>query len=96
MEKKLCVGELAEKVVDVIEDQATHGQLINLIEAKVRFPNFVAASLGANRKDKPGDVVTARVLFDGTHGLEVNTRESETKNADLLRPEARDTRERAP
>ena len=32
------------------------------------------ASLGAQRKEKPGGPVSARVLFDGTHGLCVNTR----------------------
>ena len=62
------VSELAEKVVDVMEDQASRGQLVKLseAEAKVRFPNLVVASLGANRKDKPGRVVTAWLLFDRT------------------------------
>ena len=32
------------------------------------------ASLGANRKDKPNGEISARVLFDGTNGLQVNTR----------------------
>ena len=31
-------------------------------------------SLGAQRKEKPGGKITARVLFDGTHGLSVNSR----------------------
>ena len=31
-----------------------------------------SASLGAFRKDKPKAVVTARVLFEGTHGIPVN------------------------
>ena len=43
-------------------------------EAKDRFPDLVIASLGAQRKEKPGGKVSARVLFDGTHGLCVNTR----------------------
>ena len=43
-------------------------------EARARFPNLVVASLGANRKDKPNGTVTARVLFDGTHGISVNKR----------------------
>ena len=34
----------------------------------------MVASLGAMRKDKPGGVVTARVLFDGTNGIYVNRR----------------------
>ena len=42
-------------------------------EARNRFPNLVVASLGAQRKDKPGGVVSARVLFDGTNGNFVNT-----------------------
>ena len=40
-------------------------------EARLRFPDFLVASLGAIRKDKPGGVVTARVLFDGTNGIYV-------------------------
>ena len=32
------------------------------------------ASLGANRKEKATGEVTARVLFDGTHGIDVNRR----------------------
>ena len=44
------------------------------MEAKKRFSDLVIASLGAQRKEKPGGVVTARVLFDGTHGLCVNSR----------------------
>ena len=44
------------------------------VEARRRFPELVVASLGAMRKEKPGGVVTARILFDGTHGVSVNTR----------------------
>ena len=43
-------------------------------EARTKYPNLVVASLGAQRKQKPGGKVTARVLFDGTHGLCVNTK----------------------
>ena len=70
------VGELTKQVLEVMDDQARRGQLIKLseAEAKARFPNLVVASLGANRKDKPGGALTARVLFDGTHGLKLNTR----------------------
>ena len=32
------------------------------------------ASLGAQRKEKPGGVITARVFFDGTQGIAVNHR----------------------
>ena len=44
------------------------------VEARARFPDLVVASLGAQRKDKRNGVVSARVLFDGTHGPVVNTR----------------------
>ena len=43
-------------------------------EARAKFPNLVVASLGALKKDKPDGTVTARVLFDGTHGIQVNRR----------------------
>ena len=42
-------------------------------EARSRFPNLVVASLGAQKKEKPGGAVSARVLFDGTNGNFVNT-----------------------
>ena len=41
---------------------------------RVRFLNLTVASLGANEKDKPSGIVTARVLFDGTNGIAVNRR----------------------
>ena len=68
--------ELSDKVVDVLEDQARRGQVLKFTEpeTRARFPNLVVASLGANRKDKPSGTVTARVLFDRTHGISVNTR----------------------
>ena len=43
-------------------------------EARLRSPDLVIASLGAQRKQKPGGKITARVLFDGTHGLCVNSK----------------------
>ena len=54
----------------------TRHQVIKLTEAEAveKFPCLVIASLGANRKDKPTGVATARVLHDGTNGLAVNTR----------------------
>ena len=60
----------------MLEDQTSRGQLIKLPEdeAKARYPNLVIASLGANRKDKPNGEISACVLFDGTNGLQVNTR----------------------
>ena len=59
-----------------MEDQTRRGQIIKLTEAgaKSHYPNLVVASLGANRKDKRSVEVSARVLFDGTHSLSVNTR----------------------
>ena len=36
--------------------------------------DLTIASLGANRKEKPGGEVSARVLFDGTNGIAVNSR----------------------
>ena len=64
----------ADKVEAVLEDQASRGQVLTEAEARARFPNLVVASLGAQRKDKPNGVVSARVPFDGTRGLAVNTR----------------------
>ena len=70
------VSELTDKVLAVMEDQAERGQVLKFTEreARERYPNLVVASLGAIRKDKPGGVVTAWVLFDGTHGISVRTR----------------------
>ena len=66
----------SDKVLTVLEDQAARGQVIKMTEheAHQRYPDLVVASLGAQRKDKPGGAVSARVLFDGTHGITVNTR----------------------
>ena len=44
------------------------------MQAKSRYPNRVVASLVVSRKEKPNGAVTARVLFDFTHGLAVTTR----------------------
>ena len=41
-------------------------------EARQRYPNLVVGPLGAIKKDGHPGVVTARVLFDGTNGIEVN------------------------
>ena len=68
--------EFEAQVLDVMHDQASRGQIIVMSEseARTRYPNLVVASLGAQRKQKPGGKITARVLFDGTHGLSVNTK----------------------
>ena len=65
----------ADKVEAAFEDQAGRGQVLKFkeAEARARFPDLVVASQGAQRKDKPNGAVSARVLFDGTHGLAVNT-----------------------
>ena len=63
-----------DKVLEVMHDQAKRGQVLRLSEeeAKKMFPNLTVASSGAQRKEKAGGAVTARVLFDGTHGIAVN------------------------
>ena len=64
------------QVLDVMHDQASRGQIIVMTEseARSRYPGLVVASLGGQRKQKLGGKVTARVLFDGTHGLCVNSK----------------------
>ena len=59
-----------------MEDQTKRGQILKLTEseARGRYPNLTVASLGANSKEKATGDVTARVLFDGTHGIDVNRR----------------------
>ena len=66
----------SDKVLEVLEDQTKRGQVIKITEpeARQRYPNLVVASLGAQRKDKPGGAVSACVHFDGTHGITVNTK----------------------
>ena len=65
-----------ERVLEVLEDQSSRGQVLKLTEteARRRFPDLRVASLGAIRKDKPEGVVAARVLFDGTNGIYVSRR----------------------
>ena len=65
-----------QQILEVMHDQAARGQNIVLSEkeAKRTYPNLVIASLGVQRKEKPGGQVSARVMFDGTHELSVNTR----------------------
>ena len=59
-----------------MDDQAERGQALRMgeVEARRRFPGLTVASFGAQRKAKPGGEVTARILFDGTHGIDVTTR----------------------
>ena len=59
------------EVEEVLRDQAGKGQVLIMLEAEARnrFPNLVVASLG---DEKFGDVISPRVLFDGTNGNFVN------------------------
>ena len=70
------LDDLSEQVTTVLEDQAERGQVLRLTEEETRknYPHLVIASLGANRKDKPNGVVSARVLFDGSNGISDNRR----------------------
>ena len=84
------VAEWSEECVKITNDQAERGQVLRLSaeEARQRFPGLTEASLGAIKKEKPGEV-TARILFDGTHGLDVNTR---TRISDQGAPIAADVK----
>ena len=88
-----------QQVLEVVHDQAARGQIIVLSEkeAKRTYPNLVIASLGAQRKEKAGGKVSARVLFDGTHGLSVNTRIRlrDQERAPIAADLKRSTREKA-
>ena len=63
-------------MLDVLNDHSSRGQILKLTEADARrqFPHLEVASLGATHKDKPGGVISAWVLFDGTTGIPVNQR----------------------
>ena len=69
------IAEWSEECKKIMDDQAERGQVLKMSEtdARRRFPGLTVASLGAQKKDKPGGAVTARILFDGTHGIDVNT-----------------------
>ena len=80
--------EWSDKVLSVLEDQASRGQVLKLTEtdARTRFRRSPQRA-----EDKPNGVVAARVLFDGSHGIPVNRRtrlgdqESAPVAADLKR-----------
>ena len=67
---------LADMKQAVMDDHAERGQILRLTEeqAKARYPNLAVASLGASKKENSTGESTARVLFDGTHGIDVNRR----------------------
>ena len=59
--------EFETQVLDVMHDQASRGQIIVMTEseARSRYPDLVVASLGAQRKQKPGGKVTAEYCSTG-------------------------------
>ena len=64
MEKELDASVIAGKALKMSES-----------EARARFgPELVVASLGALVKGGAGDDVKIRLLYDGTHGVQVNER----------------------
>ena len=71
-----------------MDDQAAGG----LSEARRRFPQLVIACLGANRQDKPNGELTARVLFDGTHGISVDTDTRSRVISDIRGPDKSNAR----
>ena len=70
------LATLSDKVKDVLDDQSERGQVLKLSEreARIQYPDLVVAALGANKKEKPNGVISARVLFDGSNGIAVNRR----------------------
>ena len=70
------LAALSDKVKDVLDDQSERGQVLKLSEreARIQYPDLVVAALGANKKEKPNGVISARVLFDGSNGIAVNRR----------------------
>ena len=67
---------LSGKVLEVLHDQASKGQVLVCTEEKAKgaLPVLTIASHAAQKKVKPNGVVSARVLFDGSNGTEVNSR----------------------
>ena len=70
------LAALSDKVKDVLDDQSKRGHVLKLSErkARIQYPDLVVAALGANKKEKPNGVISARVLFDGSNGIAVNRR----------------------
>ena len=70
------VEGLQKEVEAVILDQYRRGQFLRLTpaQAKARFgSSLVVASLGAVRKENSQGEVSARVVYDATHGVRVNS-----------------------
>ena len=78
--RRICrpgfVAAWTGSVLAILDDQSSQGQALNMSEseARTRYPHLVVLSLGAMRKEKPGEVISARVLFDGSNGIPVNRR----------------------
>ena len=85
---------MSENVVKVLVDQASRGQMLVLSEeqARTQFPNLTIASLGAQRKDNPNGVVSARVQ---TVSPSTNALACAIKNKPILADFKRFMREKA-
>ena len=70
------VAKFSDQVRDVLDDHSRRGQILKLTEQEAhrQYPDKAVAALGANQKNKPNGVVSARVLFDGSNGIAVNRR----------------------
>ena len=62
-----AVAALAAEVTEVLEEHARRGQVFKLSEhdARSRFPGLVVASLGANKKENPGGLITVEYFTTG-------------------------------
>ena len=68
--------EWSEECKNIMDDQVEREQVLRVgeVETRRRFPGLTVASPGAQRKEKSRGDVTARIPFDGTHGIDVKTR----------------------
>ena len=76
--------EHTDKVLRVMVDQASRGQVLQLSEeeARKRFPNLTVALFGAQRKEKPGGV---------THQTRTRDQEREREREREREPRSRRT-----
>ena len=82
------VADLTDKVLDVLSDQSERGHVLRLteLEARRRYPDLVAAPIGALWNDKPaggggGGGGGGPVVTDPTGSLSTEGAGSETKRA---------------
>ena len=70
------IEEHVSRVLAVLDGQSSRAQALKMSESEacLRYPHVVVAFLGAMRKEKPGGLISARVLFDGSNGIPVNRR----------------------